>query len=397
MLELASVGAGVMHSRSIEFAKKFGVVVEVRHAGRDEPGTRICPEAPEMRHVPVRGVALAPNEARVTLRGVPDRPGAVRRLFAFLAEANVAADMIVQNIGRAGVADISFTVAGADLPRTLPRAEQAAADLGGRVDFSAGMAKVSIVGLGMAVHSGVAARMFQALSAEGINIHMISTSEIKVSCLLDGARGNAALRAVHREFGLDQPLPEAPAPGWRPRPGTPDDDAARLQAIARSLPTMEGILVSAVDLDLEQGRATLFGVPDRPGVSAALFGAVAGADIPVDLIVQSVGVDNTTHVSFTTVRRSDLPKAAAAARAAVGGPGGGELVTEPAMAKLSVRGVGMRSHGGVARRVFEALAAANVNVQLIGTSELHIAVVVAEADGAAGRTALRAAFGLDDA
>jgi len=397
MLELASVGAGVMHSRSIEFAKKFGVVIHVRNAANNNAGTVIRPEAPEMEHIVVRGAALAPGEVRITLRDVPDRPGVVYGVFSRLAAANIVVDMIVQNIAVEGRTSVSFTTAEHDLTHTLELTEQAAREIGaGRVDFSTDVAKVSVVGLGMRVHSGVADRMFRALADIGVNIHLITTSEIKISVLVDRGRGVEALQAIHDEFALQERQIEAkPDPRYlvKARPSLPSIEADdRLREIARNVPRMEDILVTDVELDENQGRVTLWGVPDRPGVSATVFSAVAGARVAVDMIVQGVGDDGSTHLSFTTALRSDLEAAVAMAQKSL--PSSARVDADGEMAKLSVRGVGMRSHSSVAVRMFRALADAGVNIQLINTSELHITVVVRKSDGAKALTALRREFGL---
>ena len=398
MLELASLGAGVMHSRSIEFAKKFGVAIHVRNAGHDEPGTIIRPETPTMEHIVVRGAALARDEARVTLTGVPDAPGVVRKLFSRIASEDVVVDMIVQNVARDGRAEISFTVCEADLQRTLDLARQAAAEIGAeRVDHGAKVAKVSVIGLGMRTHTGVADRMFKALADQGVNIHMITTSEIKISVLVDAEQAVDALRAVHREFGLHEPLPEH-REGIRFRlkeqaPAKPGGSEKRLRAIARSLPAMEDILVSGVELDDAQARVTLMGVPDAPGVAYRIFARIAEAGVAVDMIVQNYGLDGSAQLSFTVPRR-DLPAAFEPAEAIMA-EFAGHAVADDGMAKISVRGVGMRTHTGVAVRLFEALAARDINVQLINTSELHITVVVDRAHGQAAREALEQAFGAD--
>lgn len=399
MLELASMGAGVMHSRSIEFAKKYGVVIHVRNSGSDEPGTLIRPEAPEMEHVVVRGAALARDEVRVTIKGVPDVPGVVYRIFSSLSAAHVVVDMIVQNAPRNGRTEVSFTVGTGDLSKALELMRGVSADLRAEgVDHSTGVAKVSVVGLGMRTHSGVAERMFNALAAQKINIRMISTSEIKISVLVDADRASDALRAVHAEFQLDQPLPELDL-GYRLKSNAMvprSDSDERLKSIARKLSAMEDILVSNVSLDENQGRITLFGVPDKPGVASTVFSHIADANVPVDMIVQNVGEGDVTDLSFT-VLRGDLETGAAAARQVLAEIGGGDVAADGAMAKIAVRGVGMRSHTGVASRMFETLAAAKVNIQLINTSELHITMVVDRAHGQAGVAALRQAFQLDDA
>src|SRR4051812_43116364 len=214
MLELASLGAGGMHNRSIEFAKKFDVPIHVRSSFSDMPGTVITAE-PETADQAVGGAALAKNEARVTILGVPDKPGTSLGIFSKVAAKAVSVDMIVQNVGDDGIADISFTVLSDDLRVTLKAAQEAALELEAEgVAHDDLVAKVSVVGLGMAQQTGVARRMFRALAEANCNILMITTSEIKISVLVARSEAAAALRAVHQAFGLDQP--PAGKPGRQP-------------------------------------------------------------------------------------------------------------------------------------------------------------------------------------
>ena len=191
MLELASLGAGVMHSRSIEFAKKYGVPIHVRSSFSDASGTWIVDERDAERlGAPVTGAALAKDEARITIRGVPDRPGVVHAVFRTIAAAKIVVDMIVQNVSRGGTTEVSFTVAKGDLPETLRAAEAAAREIGATsVTHDSEVAKISVVGLGMRTHTGVATTLFEVLAAAGINIQMITTSEIKISVLVDRSLG----------------------------------------------------------------------------------------------------------------------------------------------------------------------------------------------------------------
>ena len=220
MLELATAGAGVMHNRSIEFAKKFHVPVHVRSSFSDQPGTMIVRE-PESRGQAVCGAAMTDDEARVTVLGVPDRPGAAWSVFSKVAARNIALDMIVQNEAAEGRADISFTVAHEDLPGTLRAVEQAVKELGAEgcdttgtprrvggaegCDHDQNASKISVVGLGMATRPGVAGMMFRALAEKGINIQMISTSQIKISVVVAREFAEEALRAVHEAFELRTP------------------------------------------------------------------------------------------------------------------------------------------------------------------------------------------------
>ncbi|KAB2659931.1 MAG: aspartate kinase [Verrucomicrobia bacterium] len=204
MLELAGSGAKVMQLRSVEFAKKFNVVFEVRSSLNENPGTIVKEEMQSMEDVVVRGVSLDKNQAKITVWGVPDRPGQAARIFKALADNSINVDMIVQNVSHAGgvrVTDISFTVDKADLPKGSKVIEALKPEVGfTECTADESISKLSIVGVGMRSHSGVAARMFEILAHEGVNIGMISTSEIKVSVVIDLKDGETAMRAVHKAF-----------------------------------------------------------------------------------------------------------------------------------------------------------------------------------------------------
>ncbi len=204
LLELAGAGAKVMQLRSVEFAKKFGVVFEVRSSMNDNPGTIVKEETKSMEGVVVRGVSLDKNQAKITLVGVPDRPGVSARIFQALADAAINVDMIVQNVSHGAArpaTDLSFTVDKPDLLKARKVIEGLKSELGFKeLLVNEGIAKLSVVGVGMRSHSGVAAKMFTTLAREGINIEMISTSEIKITVVIDLARGEQAARAVHDAF-----------------------------------------------------------------------------------------------------------------------------------------------------------------------------------------------------
>jgi aspartate kinase len=203
MLELAAAGAGVLNLRSVEFARNHGVTIHCRSSFTDVPGTIVKEADSSMEQAIISGVAHDTSEAKVTIRDVPDRPGVAASVFTRMAEANVNVDMIIQNVSEAGMTDISFTTPKADLVRARRAADAAVAELGARewtVDDS--IAKVSLVGAGMKTHPGVAAQMFRALSDAGVNIDLISTSTIRITCVVEGAQVEAAVRALHDSFGL---------------------------------------------------------------------------------------------------------------------------------------------------------------------------------------------------
>jgi aspartate kinase len=208
MLEMASLGAKVLQIRSVEFAKNYDVPIHVRSSFNDNPGTIVCKEDKEMERVVVSGVTYNKNEAKIEILHVPDVPGVAAKLFKPIADANIVVDMIIQTSSTAkGCADVAFTVPKSDFTKTLKIVHETIKTLGGeKVVADENIAKVSIVGVGMRSHSNVATQMFSALAKEGINIHMISTSEIKISCIIDAKYTELAVRALHDAFGLDKPV-----------------------------------------------------------------------------------------------------------------------------------------------------------------------------------------------
>ena len=436
MLEMASMGAGVMHSRSIEFAKKYDVPLMVRNSHSDALGTWIEPESDWMREFPVCGVALASDEARLVLEGVPDRPGVSHRIFAELAEANIAVDMIAQSAGVGGKATIGFTVLNAELERTKAKLTPIVKELGAKLNETGKVSKVSVVGAGMRSMAGVAERMFQALAAAGINMKMITTGDIKISVLieepppeelppepgdspaepikkahLEGKKavlGRKALRAVHAAFGLAQPRKGAGqemrnaefgvrnennlAPSYRSRPVPVVPDVKDREAAIARLEGMEDVLVSSVHLNAEQSRITIFDLPDQPGNCSRVFSAVAGGGVLVDMIVQNMTGPGRAELSFT-VPKADLTRALKRTQDVVREIDAAcRVVGDGDIAVLFVLGVGMRTHTGVARSMFGALAARGINISMINTSEVCVSVVVERSRGAEALTALKEAF-----
>ncbi|MBC7979465.1 MAG: aspartate kinase [Armatimonadetes bacterium] len=206
MLEMASSGSKVMQSRSVEFAKKFGVIFEVRSSLNDNPGTLVLEEHPNMENVVIRGISIERSQARVTISGIPDQPGMSGRILGALAEAEINLDMIVSNISNEDRSKHSFTMHSTDLGKAQAALKPVLAELSkdAKIETEAGIAKLSAVGIGMRSHSGVAATMFKALGDKGINIGMISTSEIKIAVTVDEVHIEDAARAVHDAFGLDK-------------------------------------------------------------------------------------------------------------------------------------------------------------------------------------------------
>ena len=271
---------------------------------------------------------------------------------------------------------------------TLKAVNAVAAELG-EVDVSheANVSKVSIVGLGMATQTGVADRMFRALADEGINILAITTSQIKISALVPREQAMKALRAVHGEFELEKP------PGDRASFGS--QTATSLQPspidVVSRLQRMEDLTIDDIQLDETQGRVTVSQVPDKPGISAEIFEAVAAEDIMVDMIVQGTGRDGLASVSFT-VPQDSVEAAEQIVRSVAANLECGPVTSDPQIAILSVFGIGIRTHTGVGVRMFQALSRAEINVEMVSSSEMRVNVVVAADKGPAGLKALQAAF-----
>jgi aspartate kinase len=395
MLELASLGAGVMHSRSIEFGKKFGVPIRVRSSFSDYPGSLIAANS-EAPNLPVSGCAMTKDEARITVIGVPDVPGVSRRLFQPLAERKITIDMVVQNVGMDGRANVSFTVPRKELKAALKSVHESIADLAQdthppiEVHSDDQVSKVSAVGLGMATQVGVANRMFQALADAEINLQMITTSEIKISVLVSREQALPAVRVVHQAFELAQVPPGAVTEAQIPvaqKPVDAVDVVARLQSVG-----MEDLMIHEVTLDDSQAAIALTGVPNRPGVAAAIFQQLARADVFVDMIVQSYFTDENANLTWT-VPRSQWEKAFAVAQQVVDLGLANHVQPYPTIAKLCVSGIGLRSHTLVGSLLFEALAEANINIRMMNTSEMRFNVVVDGRDGERGLRCLREAFG----
>jgi len=387
MLELATAGADVMHGRSIEFAKKFGVPIHVRSSFSDSPGTMIVRE-PETPGKPVCGAAMVKDEARVTVLGLPNRHEAVTGVFSRLADKNIPLDMIVQNETANGRTDLSFTVMSENLHATRRTIEQAVTDLGAEgLDYEENVSKISVVGLGMATRPGVAGMMFRALAERDIDIQLITTSVIKISVAVSRDSAQDALRAVHETFELHlPPAVEERAATVMPTPTKPGG----AELIAR-LQRMEKLIIEGIQLDQSQSRVAILGLPDGAGLAAKTFDRLAAAGVVVDMIVQSMGRGKRIDISIT-VPREQLDKTLEAAS---------ELTAEfdcrppkhtPKAAKLSVLGVGMKSHAGVATRIFKSLAAADIDIEMISTSEVCVNVVVAGRDGEKALQILKAEF-----
>jgi aspartate kinase len=389
MLELASLGAAVLHPRAVEIARNYGVPLWVRSSWSDNPGTRLTSgparaigsEGLELGR-PVDGAELQDGQAVLALAHVPDRPGVAADLFEALGAAGLNVDLIVQASHEAASNDIAFTVADAELETARGICEALLASLqadGSTLSSEAGMAKISIAGAGIMGRPGMAARLFDTLARLGINLRLIATSEVKVSCVVDRELGARALRATAAAFELgEQQLRDGPLPA---------DPLA---------PAVRGVA-----LDRDQAQLVVRRVPDRPGSAALVCRALADANISLDGIVQSErthssGDQRSRDISFT-LRRDDRPGAERALASVLAQWPGAWIEEGPAIARISAVGAGMACTAGTAARMFRALAAAGINIEMIATSEIRTSCVVAESEGIRALQAVHAAFELGGA
>ncbi|WP_310422224.1 aspartate kinase [Chamaesiphon sp. VAR_48_metabat_135_sub] len=389
MLELASLGAKVLHPRAVEIARNYGVPLVVRSSWTDDPGTWVISPAPQPRSLngleiarPVDAVEFATNQAKIAILQVPDRAGIAGQLFGTVATENVDVDLIVQSIHEGNTNDIAFTVNKQMTKRAQAVAEAISPVLHDNSTLSDtqvlvadDIAKVSIVGAGMIGRPGVAAQMFKTLADAGVNIQMISTSEIKVSCVIPASDGDRAIAALCQQFEISSS-------------STTESDTARITAPA----------VRGVALDLDRARLAIRQVPDRPGMAAELFGILAVQNISVDTIIQSQRTRIVAGVAMRdiacTIAQGDAADAKRVLEASAAQLGCGEVVVDDSVAKVSIVGAGMIDKPGVAAQMFNALAAAGINIQMIATSEIKISCVVARAQGIDALKTVHRAFGL---
>ncbi|MEH1973113.1 MAG: aspartate kinase [Nostoc sp.] len=407
MLELASLGAKVLHPRAVEIARNYGVPLVVRSSWTDQPGTWVTSAKPQGRSLinleiarPVDHVEFDTNQAKVALLRVPDKPGVAARLFGEISRQKVDVDLIIQSVHEGNSNDIAFTVTTPILKRAEAVATAIAPALRSQsnpkleeaeVMVEHNIAKVSIAGAGMIGRPGVAAKMFATLAEAGVNIQMISTSEVKVSCVVDAAQCDRAVLALRTAFEI-----EAGEQGSR---GAGEsaciDSPLRLRP---SAPLPNCPLVRGVALDLKQARLAIRQLPDRPGMAAKLFGLLAQHNISVDMIIQSQRcrvIDGVPRrdIAFT-VSQMDGESAKEMLIQVAAELGWGEVVLDSAIAKVSIVGAGMVGQPGVAAKMFEALAQQQINIQMIATSEIKTSCVVAQEQGVKALQAIHTAFGL---
>ena len=392
MLELASLGASVLHPRAVEIARNYGIPLVVRSSWTDDPGTRVISPTPQPRPLqgleiaqPVDAVEFDTEQAKVALLRVPDRPGIAAQIFGELAHHSLNIDLIIQSIHEGNSNDIAFTVGCDLLGQAASVAEHIAPGLRSsasateeaEVQAAGEIAKISIAGAGMIGRPGVAAGMFSALAEAGVNIQMISTSEVKVSCTIAKADCDRAIAILCDHFEVTS------SPARLDRPA----------AIPQGQPSVRGAA-----LDLKQAQLAVRNVPDKPGLAARIFQILADRGISVDMIIQSQRSrphqNQMTRDIACTVAEGDAELARDVLQSAATELGCGEVIVDPAIAKVSIVGVGMIHRPGIAAAMFESLSAAGINIQMIATSEIKISCVVDQKKGVEALQVVHSAFKL---
>ena len=388
MLELAGQGAQVLQTRSVELAEAFSMPLRVLHSAGDGPGTLIsCREASP---TPARSAELTSkttltrieyqsDEAELSLFGVKDTPGSAARVLATLGAAGLNVDVIVQSATQDSRANLSFTVARRDWKRARAAIEDCAAALGARLSDAdeADIAKLSVVMIrrGGRSRAMVAGQMFKALADANVNIRTISASETKIAVIVAKRSAARARQALQRAFanGAKAPTRELRANAAAPRRAA----------------------ITGIAYRRDEAKLTITDVPNRPGVAARALEILSREGLEIDVIAQNVAANGDTRLAFT-VAREDLKRARGAARRAAKAIGAARVQVADNVAKVSVVGRGMRHKPGVASRMFETLARNNVNLDMICTSEIKIAVIIKQDFLELAVRALHAAFGLGD-
>ena len=380
MLELASLGASVLHPRAVEIARNYGVNLVVRSSWSDAAGTRLTSRtARPIGHgglelgSPVDGVEQVDGQAILALSQIPDQPGIAARLFETLSDAGINVDLIIQATHEGTSNDITFTVNEPDLNQAREVTQSVLNSLGGELSSEGGLTKLSIRGAGIMGRPGIAASLFNCLCQQGINLRLIATSEVKVSCVIASNSGRKALQAVREAFEV----------------------ADSQVAINPPLSGENEPEVRGVALDRDQVQLSVHHIPDRPGTAAALCSSLADNGISIDAIVQSERqhADGSRDISFI-LRKEDRARADVALAPLLAQWPGAALEDGDAIARVSAVGAGMPATAGTAGRMFRALADAQINIGLIATSEIRTSCVVAEDNGVKALQVVHACFEL---
>ena len=380
MLELASLGAAVLHPRAVEIARNFGVTLVVKSSWDNLDGTTLTSnKKPDFsqggieHRSPVDGLELLENQAVVALSNIPDRPGIAAELFESLSEGGVNVDLIIQATHQIDSNDITFTVAENELHNALTQCKKLVHTIGGDISFQKDLTKLSIYGAGIMGRPGIASSLFQTLSDSGINIRLIATSEVKVSCVIDAELGKKALRNVSEVFKLtDKQITVNPT--------IENNNEPEVRGIA---------------LDKDQIQISVKNVPDKPGTASTICSTLAEKNISLDTIVQSERKhkDKTKDISFT-LKKNDRSDAKYALKELIGNWKGSKLEEGESIVRISAVGAGMPFTKGTAGKIFRALANQKINIEMIATSEIRTTCIISEKYGEKALNEIHSCFKL---
>ncbi len=380
MLELASLGAAVLHPRAVEIARNFGVTLVVKSSWENLDGTTLTSnKKPDFsqggieHRSPVDGLELLENQAVVALSNIPDRPGIAAELFESLSEGGVNVDLIIQATHQIDSNDITFTIAENELHNALTQCKKLVNTIGGDISFQKDLTKLSIDGAGIMGRPGIASSLFQILSDSGINIRLIATSEVKVSCVIDAELGKKALRNVSEVFKLtDKQITVNPT--------IENNNEPEVRGIA---------------LDKDQIQISVKNVPDKPGTASLICSTLAEKNISLDTIVQSERKhkDKTKDISFT-LKKNDRSDAKYALKELIGNWKGSKLEEGESIVRISAVGSGMPFTKGTAGKIFRALANQKINIEMIATSEIRTTCIISEKYGEKALNEIHSCFKL---
>ncbi len=380
MLELASLGAAVLHPRAVEIARNFGVTLVVKSSWDNLEGTTLTSKKKNTfsqggieHRSPVDGLELVENQAVVALSNIPDRPGIAAELFESLSDGGVNVDLIIQATHQINSNDITFTISENELNNAQAQCKKFIDAVGGDITHQKSLTKLSIYGAGIMGRPGIASSLFQTLSDSGINIRLIATSEVKVSCVIDEESGKKALRSVGEVFKLT-------------------DKQITLNPTIENNNEPE---VRGIALDKDQIQISVKNVPDKPGTASTICSTLAEKNISLDTIVQSERKheDKTKDISFT-LKKNDRSDAKYALKELIGNWKGSKLEEGESIARISAVGSGMPFTKGTAGKIFRALANQKINIEMIATSEIRTTCIISEKYGEKALNEIHSCFKL---
>tara|TARA_Y100001970_G_scaffold285458_1_gene405299 strand:+ start:6075 stop:7829 length:1755 start_codon:yes stop_codon:yes gene_type:complete len=368
MLELASLGANVLHPRAVEIARNYGVKLYVKSSFNNNTGT-ILTSQKSTRDTnqdglelskPVNSLEILDNQVILSLSHVPDKPGIAANLFETLSKANISVDLIIQATHEGNNNDISFTVNNEDFANAKNQCEELIKHIGGELTWSSSMAKISIQGAGIMGRPSISANLFETLSQANINVRLIATSEIKVSCVIDTKNRDKASRAITDTFNLQK-------------------QQININEFRKNIDYPE---VRGIALDTNQSQVSIKNIPDKPGVAASICLALSEANIIFDTIVQSerFSTEGTKDISFT-LNKLDIVDAEKALKELTKDWSGSSIEYGKSIARVSAVGAGMATTAGTAGKIFRALANEKINIDMIATSEIRTSCIVSKEDG----------------